>query len=216
MRILILGATGAAGGSLLDEALVDPRVTELRAIARRPLSVTNAKLRVQLLDTFDRLPDVAGTFAGLDACFYCVGRATSQIALDAEYRRLAVDLPLLAARLLREQSPHAVFHYLSGQGAATDSRQRWARTKFEAEQLLRAQSGAVCWRPGAIDATRQEGWPWHYRIVIPALRWLLPLRSVYVRGSDLARAMLNAAAAGSRNQVYENRAIRDLAGRHAP
>ena len=215
MRVLILGATGAAGGSLLDAALADPRVTEVRVITRRPLAESSPKLVVRRLEDFDRLPEAATTFAGVDACFYCIGRATTQVPEDADYRRLAVDLPLMAAQLLRAQSPPAVFHYLSGQGASPASRQRWARTKHEAEQLLRARYGAVCWRPGAIDATRQDAWPWHYRIVIPLLRWLLPLRSVYVRGPDLAHAMLDTASAGIRDTVYENSAIRELARRHA-
>jgi hypothetical protein len=133
------------------------------------------------------------------------------VADDAEYRRLALTLPLAAATLLRQQSPEAAFHYLSGQGASARSAQRWARVKFEAEQALRAQFRAVCWRPGAIDAARQGGWPWHYRVVIPALRVLLPLRSVYVRGTDLARAMLFVASAGIRDAVYENRQIRAIA-----
>ncbi len=212
MRILILGATGAAGGALLDAALADARVTLVRVIARRAPAAATAKLQVQLLADFAQLDSAASAFSGIDACFYCIGRATSQVPDDAEYRRLALELPLAAARLLRQQSPPAVFHYLSGQGAAADSRQRWARVKHQAEQALRSQFGAVCWRPGAIDATRQDGWPWHYRVMIPLLRVVLPLRSVYVSGADLARAMLTTAVAGTRDAVYENRQIRAMAG----
>lgn len=211
VRILILGATGAAGGSLLDAALADPRVTLVRVIARRAPLAASAKLQVHLLGDFAQLDSTATAFAGIDACFYCIGRATSQVPDDAEYRRLALELPLAAARLLRQQSPAAAFHYLSGQGASRDSRQRWARVKHEAEQALRSQFNAVCWRPGAIDATRQDGWPWHYRLVIPVMRVILPLRSVYVRGADLARAMLTAAALGTRDVVFENRQIRAMA-----
>jgi len=213
MRVLLLGATGAAGGALLDAALADGRVSEVRVITRRPLPERSPKLQVVQLEDFDRLADVAASFAGIDACFYCIGRATTQVPDDAEYRHLAVDLPLSAATLLHEHSPKAVFHYLSGRGAAADSRQRWARAKHAAEQQLRGQFGAVCWRPGAIDARRQGGWPWHYRVFIPMLRWLPALQSYYVSGADLAHAMLVAAMAGSRDRIYENREIRQLAQR---
>ena len=39
MTILILGASGSAGGSVLRVCLAAPQVTEVRAIVRRPLGL---------------------------------------------------------------------------------------------------------------------------------------------------------------------------------
>ena len=44
MVILLLGASGSAGGGVLKACLEDPAVSEVRAIVRRPLSTGHAKL----------------------------------------------------------------------------------------------------------------------------------------------------------------------------
>lgn len=150
-------------------------------------------------------------FASLDACFFCVGRAVTQVRDEAEYRTLVRSFAEAAARALRSRSPGAIFHYLSGQGANPASRQMWARVKAEAERVLIDEYEAVCWRPGAIDAKRTSGWPAFYRVVIPALRIFAPSRRFYVTGDALARAMLIAAATKARARIIENLEIRRIA-----
>jgi len=211
MKILILGATGAAGGNLFDLALADARVTEVRTLSRRPIATNSSKhvgcLHTDLLD----YSKVSATFAGLDAAFFCVGRAVALVENETEYRTIVRSYAEAAARELHARSPQAVFHYLSGQGASPTSRQMWARVKAEAEQSLIAQHGAICWKPGAIDATRTDGWPFFYKIIIPMLRVLAPSRKFYVKGEDLARAMLAKATTSERGLRIENWEIRRMA-----
>ena len=162
----------------------------------------------------DNLSDytpVAHAFIGLDACFYCLGRAVSLVKDEAEYRRLAYNAPEAAAKQLRTGSPQATFHYLSGKGASLASRQMWARVKAESEHNLMEQYGAVCWRPGVIDAKYTQGWPAFYRFVIPAIVILAPSKRIYITGEDLARAMLESASTKARRQIHENPAIHELA-----
>ena len=45
MTILLFGATGSAGGSVLRVGLASPDVTEVRAIVRRPTGLADPKLR---------------------------------------------------------------------------------------------------------------------------------------------------------------------------
>ncbi|HWA27821.1 MAG TPA: hypothetical protein VG734_19350 [Lacunisphaera sp.] len=211
MKILILGATGAAGGSLLDAALASPAVTEVRTISRRPIETGIAKHASFRHDDLLDCRPVGEAFAGIDACFYCVGRAVALVKDEAEYRKLAVKYPLAVARELDARSPAAYFHYLSGQGANLQSRQMWARVKAEAEQILIKEHGAICWRPGAIDAKRTAGWPAFYKVVIPLMRWLAPSPRVYVKGEALAGAMLLTAVAGPRGRIIDNVEIRKIA-----
>lgn len=213
MRILVLGATGAAGGSLLDAALASPLVAEVRTISRRKIESGSARhVGVVHADLFDYRP-VATTFAGLDAAFYCIGRSVSQVGDEAAYRRLAFEAPEVAAQQLAAASPAAAFHYLSGQGASLDSRQMWARVKAEAERSLIERYSAVCWRPGGIDARRTEGWPFFYPAMIRTMRWIFPSRRYYIRGDDLGRAMLEVAAGNARSRILENPEIRAIADR---
>lgn len=213
MRILVLGATGAAGGSLLDVALTSPLVAEVRTISRRQIDSGSARhVGVVHTDLFDYRP-VATMFAGLDAAFYCIGRSVSQVGDEAAYRRLAFEAPEVAARQLAAAAPAAAFHYLSGQGASLTSRQMWARVKAEAERSLIERYRAVCWRPGGIDARRTEGWPFFYPAMIRIMRWIFPSRRYYVRGDDLGRAMLEVAAGNARSRILENPEIRAIADR---
>ena len=100
MRILVLGASGAAGGSLLDVALSSPLVEEVRTLSRKRIETGSARhVGVVHDDLFDYRA-VAGTFAGLDAAFYCIGRSVSQVGEEAAYRRLAFEAAEVAAAQL--------------------------------------------------------------------------------------------------------------------
>ena len=46
MRVLVFGATGSAGGSVLNVCLEAPVVDEVQVVTRRPLTKAHAKLRV--------------------------------------------------------------------------------------------------------------------------------------------------------------------------
>jgi uncharacterized protein YbjT (DUF2867 family) len=213
MRVLVFGPTGAAGGSVLEVCLAEPRVTEVRAVARRLLPPRDAKLRTFLHSDFQDYTAVAEAFAGVDACLFCLGISVSQVSGEAEYRRITQGFALAAARALQAGSPGAAFHYLSGQGAALDSRMMWARVKAEAERDLLALGTAVCWRPGFIDGAASANAPHLYQAMRPLARLFKGFRGLYVSGEDIGRAMLQATDEGVRGKTYENREIRDLAER---
>ncbi len=212
MKVLILGASGSAGGCVLRIALAAPDVESVRTMTRRPLGFAHPRLSDVIHDDYADLSKVERAFAGVDACLYCLGKSVSQVSGEAEYRRITHDFALAAARTLRRQSPGAVFHYLSGAGAAVDSRYMWARVKGETDRELLQEFAAVCWHPAAIDGMPSASEPLKYKIVRPIGRLLFkPFRSLYVTGDDIGRAMLAATRSGVRGQVIANAAIRDLA-----
>jgi uncharacterized protein YbjT (DUF2867 family) len=214
MKILIFGATGSAGGSVLRACLASPAVEEVRALVRRPLAVTDPKLQTIVHDDYLDYSRVESAFAGVDACLFCLGISISQVSGEAEYRRITHDFALAAARTLRAQSPAAAFHFISGQGTKLDSRFLWARVKAETERDLMAEFGAVCWRPAAIDGVPSRSEPWTFKVLRPVLRLLLSRsRKLYVKGEDLGRAMLQAVGEGLRGKILENAEIRDFADR---
>lgn len=213
MKVLLFGPTGTAGGSVLKVCLAEPRVTEVRAIARRLVPPSDARLRTFLHTDFLDYAAVAEAFAGVDAALFCLGISVSQVSGEAEYRRITQGFALAAARALQAGSPQAVFHYLSGQSAALDSRMMWARVKAEAERDLLALGTAVCWRPGFIDGATSANAPRLYQAMRPLTRLFKGFRGLYVSGEDIGRAMLQATEEGVRGRIYENREIRDLAER---
>ena len=210
MKILLFGATGSAGGSVLRVCLAAPGVEEVRAIVRRPLK-PHGKLRAFVHADFLDYAPVAEAFAGVDACLYCLGISATQVSGEAEYRTITHDFAMAAAGMLKAHSPGAVFHFISGQGAGLDSRFMWARVKAETERDLTGLIDAVCWRPAFIDGDNSENAPRIYQALRPVFRVLSPFRSFYVTGEDIGRAMLKATAENVRGRTIGNAEIRRIA-----
>lgn len=216
MKILLFGATGSAGGSVLHVCLASPAVSEVRVIVRRPLEISNEKLRVFVHGNYLDYASVEEAFQGVDACLYCLGISVNQVSGESEYRTITHDFAFAAARTLKAHSPGAVFHFVSGQGAALNSRMMWARVKAETERDLVELIDAVCWRPASIDGADSPSQPRIYQALRPVFRLLSPFRSLYVKGEDIGRAMLQATAEGVRGRTIENREIRDRADSTSP
>ena len=212
MTVLLFGATGNAGGAVLNACLADPGVAEVRAVARRTAAIpSHRKLRVVLHQDYLDYTASRMDFQGIDTCLFCLGISVRQVSGEAEYRRITLEFPMAAARMLHQESPGAAFQYLSGRGASEQSRMMWARVKAEAEAVLRRSAGANAFRPGFIDGADSSSSPPSYQWLRPLFRLLSGSRRLYVRGEDIGRAMLRATRLGLRGQVFENDAIRDLA-----
>jgi uncharacterized protein YbjT (DUF2867 family) len=211
MTILLFGATGLVGSGVLRACLTAPAVTEVRAVVRRTTGVRHPKLREIVHDDFLDYSTVATEFAGVDACFFCLGISVSQVPLEPDYRRIHYDFPMAAAALLRERSPSAVFHYISGGGTRLDSRWMWARVKGEAERDLIDQFGAVCWRPAMVGGTPGANPPLYLTLLRPIGVLLKPFKRAYIESEDIGRAMMTATMQGMRGRIVENPEMRDLA-----
>jgi uncharacterized protein YbjT (DUF2867 family) len=86
VNIVLFGATGSAGGSVLDVCLDDDDVREVRAIARRDLGRSHPKLRAFLHDDFTDYGAVADAFRDADACLFCLGVSATQVPDEDDYR----------------------------------------------------------------------------------------------------------------------------------
>lgn len=212
MKVLIFGATGSAGGSVLRVCLSSRDVEEARVITRRPLALAHGKLRTFVHGDFlDYGGAATAAFDDIDACFYCLGISAAQVSGEEEYRRITHDFALTAAGALKRNSPNAVFHFISGQGTRLDSRMMWARVKAETERDLLALGNTVCWRPAFIDGVTTPSAPRAYQAMRPLFRLLKGFRGLYVSGEDIGRAMIRATVEDVRGRTIENREIRSMA-----
>src|SRR5208337_192498 len=212
MRILLFGATGSAGGGVLEACIGASIVEEVRAITRRPLMHTSSKLRTFVHKDFMNYATVVEAFHGVDACLFCLGVSATQVSRE-EYRKITYSYTLAAAQMFKAKSPGAAFHYISGQGTKPESRMFWSRVKAQTEHDLMELVDADCWRPAFIDAPPSPSLLKIYKAFFPLLRVLKPFPSLYVSGTDLVRAMLQATREDLRKRIIENREIRQIAAR---
>jgi uncharacterized protein YbjT (DUF2867 family) len=212
MKILLFGATGSAGSAVLEACLGASVVDEVRAIARRPLMHTNSKLRTFVHKDFLDYATVEEAFHKIDACLFCLGVSITQVS-KADYRTITYSYTLAAANMLKRYSPSAFFHYISGQGTHPHSRMFWSQVKGEVELDLINLVAADCWRPAFIDARPSATLPKAYALFYPLGRLLKPFPRLYVLGTDLGRAMLQATIENLRGRIIENPEIRELAAR---
>lgn len=184
---VVFGPTGTAGTGAVQACLAEPSVSQVRAVTRRPLGVSHARLEEILCSDFADLGAIAQRLRGVDCCLFCLGTSVRNVQGEDQYREIHVTYALAAARTLLAESPDASFVYLSGAGTNRTSRMMWARVKAEAEdrlaELKLARHANV--RPAAILPVQPAG----------ATRWLLaPLLEVIpalgIRSVDLGRAML--------------------------
>ena len=73
MKVLLFGATGMIGQGVLRECLLDPRVTQVVSIGRRPSEQTHPRMKEILHPDFLDFSAIEGELSGLDACFFCLG-----------------------------------------------------------------------------------------------------------------------------------------------
>jgi N-acetyl-gamma-glutamylphosphate reductase len=73
VKVILFGATGMVGKSVLRQCLLDPAIEAVLSIGRKPCGVSHPKLQDMVrADMFD-FSTKAGEFAGYDACFFCLG-----------------------------------------------------------------------------------------------------------------------------------------------
>jgi uncharacterized protein YbjT (DUF2867 family) len=141
LRAAVWGGSGAAGAEVLRQCLADERIGEITAFTRRPLKLDGlerARVREVFVEDFLDLSKHRDDLRNIDVAYWCLGISQLHEPKKPGYRRITRDFTVAAARVLREESPGATFHFLSGLGAARSglSPVMWGRVKGEAEQAL--------------------------------------------------------------------------------
>jgi uncharacterized protein YbjT (DUF2867 family) len=218
MKVLIFGASGMVGQGVVRECLLDPGITRVIIIGRRPSGISNPKLREFVQDDVADLGPAQQELPGLDACYFCLG--VSAVGMDeASYRQVTYDLTLRAAQQLAAQGAAMTFIYVSGRSTDSSSGMMWARVKGATENALLALPfrAAYMFRPGYIQ-------PMHgirsstrlYRLIYAVLGPLYPLLQrigpdTVTTTEKVGLAMIEATRHGAPSHLLENRDINALA-----
>jgi uncharacterized protein YbjT (DUF2867 family) len=148
MHLILTGATGLVGSSVLDAMLKNTTISKISILSRRPVPMADdakdPRVRVIMHKDFESYkPELLDQLKDADGCVWALG--TSQMNVTQEqYVKITKDYALAAAEAFstlkasKSDSPFRFVH-VSGEGA-TQTPGRFsaifARTKGETEQLL--------------------------------------------------------------------------------
>lgn len=219
MKVLLFGATGMIGQGVLRECLLDNGVESVISISRSTIGRPHEKLREILRNDLSGFADIESELTGFDACFFCLGIASSGIS-EEEYSRITYEITLNAARLLSRLNPRMTFIYVSGAGTDSSEQGRimWARVKGKTENALLQLpfAAAYMFRPGLIEPLHGvKSKTRSYRIFYAFTKPILPLfRLVFpnyiLTTEQIGLAMLAAARKGCTKRVLESKDILKL------
>lgn len=234
MKLLLTGATGAAGSAMLRVASHDPSVTSITVLSRRTLppwlmstleQESQNKISTLILNDFLSYPaDVKAKLVEHDACIWALG--TSSVGMKEEdYTKITVDYTNTAVKALEEVGVKKGFQFVfvSGEGADPEGQSKvmFARVKgrIEKELLDNSNIEARILRPGYFFPPRE--YPelrsairpaWQRALDIPLaflFRNLIP--SQYIPSDSLGKFAVEAAKGRwSNERTFSNSRMREL------
>jgi uncharacterized protein YbjT (DUF2867 family) len=218
ISVIITGATGMIGESVVDQCLKHESIERILVINRRPSDIVHLKLKELIHADLNNISPIAQELNGYDACFFCVGVSSLGMA-ESLYYELTYALTMNFAKSLASINNKMTFCYISGAG--TDSTEKgksmWARVKGKTENdLMKLPFKAVYnFRPAALIPYLPVKPTQTYQSV-KYMKWLLVLlRPVFpnaiIRLQDFGLAMINSALYGYSKHILEVKDIRNLA-----
>ena len=217
MKVVIFGATGMVGRGTLRECLRDPQVEGILSVVRSPGGKQHEKLREVVHQNLLDFTAIENELAGLDACIYCIGVASTAMTEDA-YARVTYESTTAAARTLLRLNPRMSFVFVSGAGADRTERgnMMWARIKGKTENALLAMPfrSVYVFRPAMIQPldgieSKTPSYRIMYRLIAPFLSATRHFWPQYITTTqELGRALLAAAKQGTGTRVIEAPQIR--------
>ena len=210
MKAFVLGSTGVVGDAIIREALQDPRIVSVLAVARRPLKHAHPKLQTVLLHDFSDFDRLAPALAEVDFVLCALGLSWYQANGEAHYRQITHDYVLACARVASIANPSMRFCFISGHGASRNGTQAWARIKGETEHDLERIFGSrlTVFRPGYIyPAFGREKPYWGDTVMKPLMPFRATLSKWITDSREVARAVLHCGTGGRVPSPASNRDI---------
>lgn len=152
---IILGATGATGGLLLQHLIADNSYINIKLFLRKSTGVKHAKVQEFVGNIVD-LEQFKSDFTA-DEVFCCIGTTKAKTKDQEQYKAIDFGIPAKAAKLAK-QNNIPFFAVISAMGANAKSSIFYNKTKGEMENAVLAQNVEHTYilRPSLIKAKRNE------------------------------------------------------------
>ena len=170
MHVILTGATGLVGSSVLDAMLKAKDITRISILSRKPVKMAedakDPRVNVILHKDFEKYDsELLKQLEGARGCVWALGISQTKVSSE-EYVKITKDYAIEAAKafseLGRKEEPFR-FVYVSGEGATQNPGRFsaiFARIKGETEQLLADMTAQIpslqadSVRPAYVDATQ--------------------------------------------------------------
>jgi uncharacterized protein YbjT (DUF2867 family) len=196
LSLLLLGATGAVGQAVLEQALERREIRRTTAPTRRPLSRRATRLDNPVLDLAALTGDE--DFWACDAVICTLGTTIRAAGSQAAFARVDRDLPIRVGRFAKAAG--ATRYALNSSLGASPAGNFYLRTKAEAEQGIidLGFSSTTLVRPSLIDAEREQSRPAEHLGVLlaRALKPVIPKKYRAVTPQQIAHSLLRGVLAG--------------------
>ncbi len=218
-NVIITGATGMVGKSVLMECLKSRQISKILLISRRSIGINRTeKVQELMVNDFSELDNHQDQFKDYDACFHCMGVSVVGLS-EQQYHKITYRLTKILVDNLYEANPNMIVNYVSGTG--TDSSElgkvMWARVKGKTENYIlnKGFSDTYMIRLGALlpENGIKSNVLW-YNAVYMLLKPVFPIlkkNKNFITTSIFGIAMINTLFYPQENKHLENKDLNLLA-----
>ncbi len=221
MDVIITGATGMVGKSVLQECINDERINKIYLISRSKIDIKNPKISELIIKDFLLVKNLKSKIKNCDACFHCMG-ITSFGHSKKYYYNVTYEMTKLITDLVYEINSNAVMTYVSGEGTNTkeNSKITWANVKGKTENYILNKGlkdsymirlGLLIPENGIKAKTRLYNL--FYTLMMPFYPLMKMIPSI-TTSSKLGKAMINCIYFPSKNKYLGNMEINKLYAAH--
>lgn len=219
--VLITGATGMVGKSVLLECIRDNRVKNIYLVNRVPVNIKSPKIIEFIVDDFLKVGDLKKKIKNCDACFHCMG-ITSFGQNSNYYYKVTYEMTKSLADLVYDINPNSIMTYVSGEGTSTKENSiiDWANVKGKTENYIlnRGFKDAYMFRLGLLIPengikAKTKLYNLFYTIMTPFYPLMKLIPSI-TTSSKLGLAMINCVYFTENDKYLDNRKINNLYKMH--
>ncbi len=127
---VVIGASGLTGGLLVKRLIDSPIYSKIIIVARKPFENLSPKIETQLID-FQYETDYLSAVVG-DDIFCCIGTTLRKAGSIEAFRKVDVDIPLMAAKSAKTNGSKT-FIVVSSIGTSAKTKNYYLKAKYDME-----------------------------------------------------------------------------------
>jgi hypothetical protein len=156
MIATLIGSTGLTGSALLRRLLIEPAITKVISVSRKPLSISNSKLTQVLVSSLVELPSIHSDILG-ELYFCCLGTTIKNAGSKENFEKVDHDAVVRFARIAKAHDATSLA-LISAMGANANSMFFYNQVKGRTENDLKGLGlrSLIIFRPALLVGPRHE------------------------------------------------------------